>query len=168
MKLASLMPNYLVVDSSVLIFYDRKGKLEGFLQQKKKEKYSVIIPNAVAQEVRDEPKEFAEEIKQTHPETANLILNSVERINRAIEQNLMQVVVVNYRKYSKELDNIRKHLSILDAKAEFAVKKGDPELIVLVIQLYDEVKQKVFVTTYDKGLLKTLKHFSEKVEFEVI
>ena len=29
MKLAPLMPSYLVVDSSILIFYDRKGKLEG-------------------------------------------------------------------------------------------------------------------------------------------
>jgi hypothetical protein len=162
------MPNYLVVDSSIFIFYDRKGKLEDFLRQKKKENYSVIIPKAIAQEVVDEPKEFAEEIKQTSPEAANRILDSVERISAAVEQGLIQVETVNYRKYSKVMDNVRKHLSKLDAEPEYAVKKGDPELIALVIQLYDEVKEKVFVATLDKGLLKALKPFTNEVEYEVI
>lgn len=162
------MPNYLVVDSSILIFYDRKGKLEDFLQQKKKENYSVIIPKAIAQEVVDEPKEFAEEIKQTSPEVANRILNSVKRISAAVEQGLIQVETVNYRKYSKVMDNARKHLSKLDSEPEYAVKKGDPELIALVIQLHNEVKEKVFVATLDKGLLKALKPFMKEVEYEVI
>ena len=168
MKLALLMPNYLVVDSSILIFYDRKGKLEDFLQAKKKQNYKVIIPKAIAQEVVDEPKEFAEEIKQTSPELANRILDSVERISAVVEQGLIQVEAVNYRKYSKVMDNVRKHLSKLDAKPEYAVKKGDPELIALVIQLYDEVKEKVFVATLDKGLLKALKPFIKEVEYEVL
>ena len=85
MKLASSMPNYLVVDSSILIFYDRKGKLEDFLRQKKKENFKVIIPKAIAQEIVDEPKEFAEEIRETAPELANRILDSVTRINKSIE-----------------------------------------------------------------------------------
>ena len=168
MKLAPLMPSYLVVDSSILIFYDRKGKLEDFLRQKKKENYKVIIPKAIAQEVVDEPKEFAEEIKETAPELANRILDSVRRFNTAIEQGLIQVETVNYRKYSKVMDNVRKHLSKLDATPEYAVKKGDPELIALVIQLYDEAKEKVFVATLDKGLLKALKPFSDEVEYEVL
>jgi hypothetical protein len=168
MKLAPLMPSYLVVDSSVLIFYDRKGKLADFLRQKKKENFKVIIPKAIAQEVVDEPKEFAEEIKQTSPEGANRILDSVKRFNAAVEQGLIQVEAVNYRKYSKVMDNARKHLSKLDAKPEYAVKKGDPELIALVIQLYGEVKEKVFVATLDKGLLKALKPFSDEVVYEVI
>lgn len=162
------MPSYLVVDSSVLIFYDRKGKLEDFLRQKKKENFKVIIPKAIAQEVVDEPKEFAEEIKETAPESANRILDSVERISAAVEHGLIQVETVNYRKYSKVMDNVRKHLSKLDAKPEYAVKKGDPELIALVIQLYDEVKEKVFVATLDKGLLNALKPFINEVEYEVI
>ncbi len=37
---APSMHNYLAVDSSILIFYDRKGKLNDFLQQKKKENYT--------------------------------------------------------------------------------------------------------------------------------
>jgi hypothetical protein len=45
------MPSYLVVDSSILIFYERKGKLADFLQQKQKENYKVIIPKAIEQEV---------------------------------------------------------------------------------------------------------------------
>ena len=162
------MPNYLVVDSSILIFYDRKGKLADFLREKKKENYKVIIPKAIAQEVVDEPKEFAEEIKETAPELANRILDSVARINTAIEQGLIQVETVNYRKYSKVIDNVRKHLSKLDAKPEYVVKKGDPELIALVIQLYGEVKKKVFVATLDKGLLKALKPFINEVEYEVM
>ena len=168
MKPAPLMPSYLAVDSSILIFYDRKGKLEDFLQQKKKENYKVIIPKAIAQEVIDEPKGFAEKIRETAPESANKILDSVGRINAAIAQGLIQVETVNYRKYSKVMDNVRKHLSKLDAKPEYAVKKGDPELIALVIQLYDEAKEKVFVATLDKGLLKALKPFSNEVEYEVL
>ncbi len=168
MKLAPSMPNYLVVDSSILIFYDRKGKLEDFLRQKKKENFKVIIPKAIAQEVVDDPKEFAEEIQETSPEAANRILDSVERISAAVEQGLIQVEAVNYRKYSKVMDNVRKHLSKLDARPEYAVKKGDPELIALVIQLYDEVKEKVFVATLDKGLLKALKPFIKEVEYNVI
>ncbi len=168
MKPAPLMPNYLVVDSSILIFYDRKGKLADFLRQKKKENYKVIIPKAIAQEVVDEPKEFAEKIRETAPESANRILDSVGRINTAIEQGLIQVETVNYRKYSKVMDNVRRHLSKLDATPEYAIKKGDPELIALVIQLYDETKQKIFVATLDKGLLKALKPFRDEVEYEIL
>ena len=113
MKPAYSMPSYLVVDSSILIFFDRKGKLEDFLHQKKKENYKVIIPKAIVQEVIDEPKEFAEKIKETVPELANKISDSVVRISTAIEQGLIEVEVVNYRKYSKVMDNVRKHLSKL-------------------------------------------------------
>jgi rRNA-processing protein FCF1 len=162
------MPSNLVVDSSILIFFDRKGKLEDFLRQKKKESYKVIIPKAIAREVVDEPKEFAEKIRETSPEVANRIFDSVARIKIAIDQGLIQVETVNYRKYSKVIDNVRRHLSKLEAMPEYAVKKGDPELIALVIQLYDEAKQKIFVATLDKGLLKALKPFGDEAEYEVL
>jgi hypothetical protein len=168
MKPALLMPSYLVVDSSILIFYDRKGKLADFLLQKKKENYEVIIPKAIEHEVVDEPKEVAEKIRETSPELANRILDSVRRIKTAIEQDLIQVETVNYRKYSKTMDHIRKHLSKLETMPEFAIKKGDPELIALVIQLYDEVKVKIFVATLDKGLIRALKPFSDEVNYEII
>ena len=168
MKPAPLMLSYLVVDSSILIFYERKGKLEDFLRQKKKANYKVIIPKAIAQEIVDEPIEFAEKIRETAPELANRILDSVARISKSIEQGLIQVEIVNYRKYSKVMDNVRKHLSKLDVKPEYAIKKGDPEFIALVIQFYDEVKVKVFVATLDKGLLKALKPFSNEVEYEIL
>ena len=168
MKPAHLMPSYLVVDSSIVIFFDRKGKLEDFLRQKRKENYNVMIPKAIEKEVVDEPKWFAEKTRETDPESANKILDSVERINSAIQQGLIQVETVNYRKYSKVIDNVRKHLSKLEAKPEYALKKGDPELIALVIQLYDEAKEKVFVATLDKGLLKALKPFNAEVEYEVL
>ena len=162
------MHSYLVVDSSILIFYDRKGRLADFLRQKKKENFKVIIPKAIAQEVVDEPKGVAEKIIETAPESANRILDSVERIKTAIEQGLIHVESVNYRKYSKMMDHIRKHLSKLDAMPEYAIKKGDPELIALVIQLYDEAKEKIFVATLDKGLLRALKPFSDEVEYEIL
>jgi len=168
MKLAPSMPSCLVVDSSVLIFFDRKGKLEDFLLQKKKENYKVIIPKAIAQEVVDEPKRFAERIREAAPESAGKILDSVGRINTAIQQGLIQVETVNYRKYSKVMDNVRKYLSKVEEKSEHAEKKGDPELIALVNQLYDEAREKVFVATLDKGLLKALKPFSNEVEYEVL
>jgi len=101
------MPSCLVVDSSILIFFDRKGKLENFLHQKKKESYKVIIPKAIAQEVVDEPKELAQKIRETSPELSNRILDSAARINTAIDQGLIHVEMVNYRKYSKVMDNVR-------------------------------------------------------------
>ena len=168
MKLAPSMPSYLIVDSSILIYFDRKGQLEDFLRQKKKENYKVIIPKAILQEVVDEPKAFAERIREVAPEPAGKVLASVGRIKTAIQQGLIQVETVNYRKYSKVMDNVRKHLSKLEAKPEHAVKKGDPELIALVIQLYDEAEEKVFVATLDKGLLKALKPFSNEAEYEVL
>ena len=168
MKLAHLMPKRLVIDSSVLIFFDRKEKLEDFLREKRQENYKVIIPKAIRQEIIDEPKRFAEKIRETAPESADKILDSVGRISTAIEQGLIQVETVNYRKYSKVMDNVRKHLSKLEAKPEYAVKKGDAELIALVIQFYDEVKEKIFVATLDKGLLKALKPFSDEVEYEIL
>ena len=76
MKPAHLMPSFLVVDSSILIFFDGKGKLEAFLRQEKKENYKVIIPKAIAQEVINEPTVFAEKIRETAPESANRILDS--------------------------------------------------------------------------------------------
>ena len=74
---------------------------------------------------------------------------------------------VNYRKYSEVMDNVRKHLSKMEAMPEDVIKKGDPELIALVIQLYYESKEKVFVASLDKGLLKALKPFRKEVEYEV-
>jgi hypothetical protein len=168
MKPAPLMHSYLAVDSSIIIFYDRKRKLDDFLKQKKKENYKVVIPKAIAQEIVDEPKGVAEKIRETAPESANRIVDSVERISAAIEQGLIQVEIVNYRKYSKVMDNVRKYLSNLEATPEFSIKKGDPELIALVIQLYDETKEKVFIATLDKGLLKALKPFRNEVEYEVL
>jgi len=44
---------------------------------------------------------------------ANKISDSVMRITTAIEQGLIEVEVVKYRKYSKIMDNVRKHLSKL-------------------------------------------------------
>jgi len=89
--------------------------LLGFLQQKKKEKYIVIIPEAIEQELVDEPRQLAEKFRETAPDLANRILDSTGRITAAIEQGLIQVKAVNYRKYSKVMDNDRKHLSKLDA-----------------------------------------------------
>ena len=69
---------------------------------------------------------------------------------------------VNFRKYSKVMDNVKKHLSKLEAKPEHAIKKGDPELTALVIQLYDEANEKIFIATLDKGLLKALNHSAKE------
>jgi hypothetical protein len=66
------------------------------------------------------------------------------------------------------MDNVRKHLSKLEAKPEHMIKKGDTELIAIVSKLYYENKEKVFVATFDKGLLKALKPFSKEVEYEVL
>jgi hypothetical protein len=93
---------------------------------------------------------------------------SALRISSAIEQGIMKVENLDYRKYSKVMDNIRKHLSRLGTKLEHAVKKGDTELIALVIQLSKEGKEKVFVSTLDKRLLRVLEPFSHEVDYEIL
>jgi hypothetical protein len=75
---------------------------------------------------------------------------------------------VDYKRYSKVIDNVRKHLSKLDTTPEYAVKKGDPEVVALVAQLHNEAKEKVFVATLDKGLLRALKPFRKEAEYAVL
>jgi len=41
-------------------------------------------------------------------------------------------------------------------------------MMALVIQLHDENKEKVFIATLDKGLLKALKPFSNEIEHNVL
>jgi len=162
------MHKRLVVDSSVLIALDSQGRLEGRLRQRKDEGYEAIIPEAIMKEVIEEPVKIAEEIRERSPVLADKVRASAMSINGAIDQGLIKVVTVDYRKHSKVMDNVRKHLNKLEAKPEHMIKKGDTELIALVIQLYYENKEKVFVATFDKGLLKTLKPFSKEVEYEVL
>ncbi len=162
------MGKKLVVDSSVLIILSRMGALEAYLTRRKGEGYEVLVPRAIVRELLVEPKRYAEGIKVKYPELASKIMQSVGRVNGAIQQGLIGVETVNYREYSKIMDNVRKRLSRLDAKPEHAVKKGDPELIILVIQLYDKFKEKIFVSTKDKSLIKILKLFSRRVEYGIL
>jgi len=162
------MNKRLVADSSVLIVLNRRGKLEEYLRRKRDEGYEVLIPRAIVNELLDEPRKYAEEIEKTSPELASKILNSVEKVKTAIKQGLIKVETVNYKKYSEMMDNVRKHLSQLEAKPEHAIKKGDPELITLIVQLYDKSREKVFVSTKDKGLLRALKPFKKRVECEIL
>ncbi len=167
-KLAPSMPKRIIVDSSVIIVLNSMGNLENRLRQWASEGYKAVIPRAVAEEVIDELLKFAEEIRETAPVLAGKIEASVGKIKTTIELGLIGLETVNYRKYSKVMDNVRKHLSTFEAKPEHAIKKGDPELIALVIQLYEENQEKVFVSTFDKGLLKALEPFSSKVDYEVL
>ena len=168
MKLARPMSKKLVIDSSVLIALDRKGTLQQDLKRKKDEGYEVLIPRAIAREILEEPKKYAEEIKERSPELAQKMLESVGRMETVIEQGLVKVETVNYLKYSTIMNNLRKHLSRLEAKPEHAVKKGDSELIILIIQLYEKHGEKIRVSTKDKGLLRALKPFNKRVDFEVL
>jgi hypothetical protein len=159
----------LVVDSSVLISLNKQdGTLETRLGKRKSEGYAVVVPKAIMKELVDEPKRFANEIKARSPILSDKVTGTALRISTAVDLGLISVETVNYRKYSKIMDNVRRHLSRLDAKSEHTVKKGDVELVALVIQLYDVAKAKIFVATLDKGLLKALKPFGDEVEYEVL
>ena len=116
----------------------------------------------------DEPKKLATGIKKRSPLLASSITQSIEAINAAVDDGLIKVAKVDYRKYSGVIDNVRKYLSQLEAKPEHAIKKGDPELVALVIQIYDRFREKIFISTQDKGLLRALKSFSTVVEYEAL
>jgi rRNA-processing protein FCF1 len=158
----------LVVDSSVLIALDSRGRLGDYLRQRKDEGYEIIIPEAVMKEVVEEPSRIAEEIRERSSVLADKMRASAIRINSAIDEGLIKVETVDYRKHSKTMDNIRKHIGKLEAKPEHLIKKGDTEIIALIIQLCYENKEKVYLATFDKGLLKALKPFSKEVEYEVL
>lgn len=168
MKPALPMSKKLVMDSSVLIALDRIGILQQDLKRRRDEGYEVLIPRAIAREILEEPKKYAEEIKERSPELAEKILDSVERMRAVVEQGLVKVEAVDYRKYSGIMNNLRRHLSKLEAKPEHVIKKGDPELIILVIQLYEKHGEKILVSTKDKGLLSALKPFNKRVEYEAL
>ncbi len=74
------MDKKLVVDSSVLIVLNGRGTLEEHLRRRRDEGYEVLIPRAIAREIVNEPKKYAEEIKERSPALATKILNSVERV----------------------------------------------------------------------------------------
>ena len=158
----------LVVDLSVLIALDVQGRLEGRLIQWKSDGFDVVIPAAIINEVIDEPERIAEQIRERSPVLADKVKASALRMKMAIKQGLIQIEILDYIKYSRVIDNVRKHLSKLEAKPEHMIKKGDSELIALIIQLYYQNKQKVFLATFDKGLLKTLKPFSKEAKCEVL
>jgi len=162
------MSKKLIIDSSVLIVLSRKGELEEYLKKKKQEGYDILIPRAIARELTDEPKKLATGIKKRSPLLASSITQSIEAINAAVDDGLIKVAKVDYRKYSGVIDNVRKYLSQLEAKPEHAIKKGDPELVALVIQIYDRFREKIFISTQDKGLLRALKSFSTVVEYEAL
>jgi hypothetical protein len=162
------MHRHLVVDSSVLIALDSQGRLENLLVKWKNEGFEVVVPVAIVKEVIDEPERIAEEIRERSLVLADKVRASAVRIKSMIKQGLIEVETVDYLKHSKVIDNARKHLSKLEAKPEHMIKKGDTELIALIIQLYHKDKEKVFVTTFDKGLLKSLKPFSKEVDYQVL
>lgn len=162
------MTKKLIIDSSVLIVLSRKGELEEYLKKKKQEGYEILVPRAIARELTEEPQKLAIEIKKRSPLLASSITQSIVAINAAVDDGLIKVVKVNYRKYSGVIDNVRKYLSQLEAKPEHAIKKGDPELVALVIQIYDKSREKIFISTQDKGLLRALKSFSTVVEYEAL
>lgn len=58
------MHRYLVVDSSVLIALDSRGRLENLLVKWKNEGFEVVVPEAIVKEVIDEPERIAEEIRE--------------------------------------------------------------------------------------------------------
>ena len=162
------MSKKLVIDSSVIILLSRRGKLEQYLKQKKNEGYDVLIPQAISKELIDEPRQLVKEIRKQSPALAEKITRSIEEISASIDRDLIKVENIDYRRYSEIIDNVRKHLSQLEAKKEHTIKKGDPELIVLTIQLYDRFKETIFVSTKDKGLLRALEPFRDKVEYEIL
>jgi hypothetical protein len=162
------MHRYLVADSSVLIALDSRGRLENLLVKWKNEGFEVVVPEAIVKEVIDEPERIAEEIRERSSVLADRVRASALRIKSMIKLGLIEVETVDYLQHSKVIDNVRKHLSKLEAKPEHMIKKGDAELIALIIQLYSKDKEKVFVTTFDKGLLKSLKPFSKEVDYEVL
>ncbi len=162
------MYSILVVDSSVLIALNSGGKLVDQLRRWRSEGYEIVIPPAVAEEIIVEPKKFAEQICEKAPSLAGKIAGSTSRIEQAIEQGLVRVEAIDYRAYSKVIDNVRKHLSSLEATPEHVIKKGDPEIIALVIQSFDKTGCVVGIATLDKGLLKALKPFSKEAQYKIL
>jgi len=157
----------LVVDSSVLIALSRSGDLEASLRRRVGAGYAVVVPGAVFEEVADEPMRLAEEIAARSPALAEKIRSSAECIRGVFDAGLVRVVEVDYRRYSKVLDGVRRYLGVREGTPEHDVGKGDPELVALVSQVCGS-GGKVVVATQDKGLRRVLGVFLADADFDFI
>ncbi len=162
------MPKQLILDSSILIALTKRNELQACLERLTNEGYEISIPQAIVDEVINEPVVLALEVRKRSPALADKIEGSAMQINAAIRQGLIKVRTVDYKKHSKVMDNVRRHLSKLEAKPEHAVKKGDPELVTLAFQLYIEAREEVSIGTLDKGLLRTLEPFRREIKYRVL
>lgn len=130
--------------------------------------YDVVVPGAVLGEVVDDPLRLVGEIAGRSPVLADRIRVSAECIRGAFDEGLVRVVEVDYRRYSKVMDGVRRYLGAREGKPEHVVGKGDPELVALVAQLRDASGVRVLVATQDKGLRVAMGRFLGEADYEVI
>jgi len=158
----------LVVDSSVLIALSKSGDLERSLRRRILEGYEVLVPRAIMWEVVDEPLRLAEEMRGRSPVLAERIRASAECIGGVIGAGLVKIEDVDYVRYSKVMDGVRKYLGEREGKPEHVVGKGDPELVALVAQLRGKSGERVLVATQDKGLRRVLTVFLGETDYDVV
>ncbi len=118
-----------VADSSSLIALDRRGEL-GLIKGR-----TAMIPPAVRKELVEDARQAAIDSPMR-----NHLMVSADRFEYYIERGHIQVHDINYRRYSKVMDRVRKRLSKLEKKEEHQIKKGDVELVAMIQELKDDGK----------------------------
>lgn len=155
------MPKALVLDSSSLIFVDRRGKLE-LLEKELRRGCEACIPPAIAKELIEDAQRLGEELQALYPETARNLIESSARLKMAVE-DWLEIKPIDYIRYSEAIDRARVRLGKLDEKPEHTVKKGDTEVIALCTQLVD-AGEEVIAILEDENLKRVLAEIVREVK----
>jgi hypothetical protein len=154
------VPKILVLDSSSLIFIDRRGKLE-LLRRELGRGCQACIPPAIARELIEDAQKLGEELQALYPETGRKLMESSARFKRAVE-DWLEIKPIDYIRYSEAIDRARVRLSRLDEKPEHTVKKGDTEAIALCTQLV-VAGEEVIAILEDENLKRVLTEIVSEV-----
>ncbi|MFQ6073204.1 MAG: hypothetical protein ACE5KT_10980 [Methanosarcinales archaeon] len=150
----------IVADSSGLIPLDKQFAFSN----SKLKKYNIIVPPAVTKELIKDAMNQANLLEKEGDHLySKRLRDSAKRFQNAIDAGCIQVKQINYIKYSKIIDQVRKHLSALESKSEHELKKADPEIVALTKQLCDDGFQ-VEVLTLDKNLIKQIKYVTPNIK----
>ena len=156
------MSKTIVADSSILIAMDRRRKLNVLINLVVKRNIDLVVSPSILHELVIDAREASRKIYPYSPVLAEKLEKSAEKFAELVNKGIIKVVSVNYAKYSKLKDSVKKRIAKLSSKPEHLVEKADIDIIVLSIQLKDSGRS-VILASDDKTIIKTVKNFSREI-----
>lgn len=156
------MSKVVVADSSILIAMDRRGELDVFVNFVVKRNIDLIVSPSILHELVVDAREASRKIYPYSSVLAEKLERSAEKFAELVDKGIVKVVSVDYVKYSKLKDFVKKRIAKLSGKPEHMVEKADVDVVVLSFQLKDSGRS-VILASDDKTIIKAAKSFSKKL-----